>query len=179
MSRASLIELRNKIRADKRVMRLMTLFQELPIYQIPIDSHYKEIEQTHKTRNIRFLSQSSPRFIEAVVDASIRDQADRSRLVEISMACYRAEASLNEALEQLRLYLMHRFANDFAGVRTISERSKVMNMALAPFVKFVAQTTQIRTLANMVVEDIDHGAWSLKGHVEAFKLKAGRGEQQL
>ena len=171
--------LRDKLRADKRCLRLMTLFQELPIYQIAIDSHLKEIDQIHKARNIRFLTQASPRFIESIVDASIRDTADRSRLVEISMTCYKAETSLQEALEPLRSYLLATYASGFSSIRTIAERNRVLNMALAPFVKFISQTTQIRTLANMVIEDIDKGAFSLQRLIAAMQLKNGRGENAL
>lgn len=171
--------LRDKLRADKRCQRLHTLFNELPIYQIGIEGLTKEIEQIHKTRNIRFLSQNTPRFIEAIVDASILDQANRSRMVEISMGCYRAETTLLEALDPLRSYLLLHYAEDFVGIRTKDERLQILNMALSPFLKFVARTTQVRTLANMVIDDVDKGAWSLKLLVSAYQLKIGRGEQTI
>ena len=175
----SLVAIRDKIRADKRCERLMTLFKELPIYQIPIDASLKEIEQIHKTRNIRFLTQSSPKFIESVVDASIMDQANRSRLTELSMACYRAETSLSEALDPLKSYLLLHYAEEFVGIRTKDERNKILEVTLSPFLKFIAKTTQVRNLANMVIEDIDRGAWSLRLLVNAFQLKIGKGEQTL
>ena len=173
------VELRDKLRADKRCQRLMTLFQELPVYQIPIEDDLKEIEQIHKTRNIRFLSQASPRFIEAIVDASILDQSNRSRLVEISMRCFRAETSLNAALDPLRTYLLSKYAAYFRSIRTREERRQVLDMALAPFLKFIGRTTEVRGLADMVIADIDKGAWSLKLLVSAYQLKQGRGEQTI
>lgn len=171
--------LRAKLRADQRCARLMTLFQELPIYQIPTDDLTKEIEQIHKSRSIRFLTQSSPRFIESVVDASLLDQANRSRLTEISMSCFRAENTLNEALEPLRAYLLMTYSSDLTFVRTKEERNQVISMALAPFIKFCSKSSQVRELANLVIADIDKGAWSLRLLVSAFQLKAGRGEQTL
>ena len=171
--------IRDKLRADKRSSRLRTLFTELPLYQLPIDAHIKEIEQIHKTRGIRVLTQSSPRFIEAVVDASLLDQANRSRLVEISMGCYKAENTLTEALDLLRTHLLMTYAVDLAFVRTKDERNQIVNMALAPFMKFVSRAAQCRELANMVIKDIDQGAYSLQRLIAAFNLKAGRGEQTL
>jgi hypothetical protein len=170
---------RDKLRADKRCQRLYTLFQELPIYQLPIDDLVKEIEQIHSTRSIRFLSQSSPRFIEAVVDASLLDQSNRSRLTEISMKCFKAENTLTEALEPLKSYLLMTYAQDLAFIRTKDERTQVLNMALFPFVKFIGRVQQVRTLANLVVEDIDKGAWSLVRLIDSMKLKHGRGEQTI
>ncbi len=171
--------LMERLRSDKRCERLKTLFHELPIYQLPIEDFTKEIEQIHKTRNIRFLTQSSPRFIESVVDASLMDQANRSRLTEIAMACYKAENTLQEALEPLREYLLLSYAADLAFIRTKDERGIVLNMALAPFVKFIFRVTQVKQLAEMVIKDIDQGAYSLQRLVAAMQLKNGRGEQTL
>ena len=171
--------LRDKLRADRRCARLLTLFHELPMYQLDTEALVKEIEQIHKARAVRFLIQSSPRFIEAVVDASIMDQANRSRLAEISMSCYKAESTLNEALVPLKSYLMITYAPDFSGVRTKEERSQIINMALAPFTRFLDRITKTKTLASMVIDDIDRAAWSLRGHIEAMKLKSGRGEQTI
>ncbi len=171
--------LRDKLRADRRCARLLTLFHELPMYQLDADSLIKEIEQIHKARSVRFLTQSSPRFIEAVVDASLMDQANRSRLAEISMACYKAESTLNEALVPLKSYLLMTYSADFSGVRTKEERIQIINMALAPFTKFLDRITRTKSLASMVIEDIDKGAWVIKSLIESLKLKMGRGEQTI
>lgn len=171
--------LRDKLRNDSRCMRLKTLFQELPLYQIPLDTYMDEIDQIHKGRGIRFLAQSSPRFIESVVDASLQDQANRSRLTEIAMHCYKAENTLNEALTNLKTYLLMAYAADLGFIRTKDERLQVVNMALAPFQSFMAEVAKVRALANMVIDDVDKAAWSLQRLIAAFNLKAGRGEQTL
>jgi hypothetical protein len=177
--RRDLRPLRDKLRADKRCARLLTLFHELPMYQLDADSLIKEIEQIHKARAVRFLTQSSPRFIEAVVDASLMDQANRSRLAEISMACYKAESTLNDALVPLKSYLLMTYSADFSGVRTKEERLQIINMALAPFTRFLDRITKTKTLASMVIDDVDKAHWTLRGHIEAMKLKSGRGEQTI
>ena len=171
--------LRDMLRSDKRCARLLTLFQELPMYRLDVDGLIKEIEQIHKARAIRFLAQGNPRFIESIVDASIMDQANRSRLAEISMACFKAESTLNEALVPLRSYLLLTYADEFAGIRTKEERTQVINMALAPFTAFIERVTKVRSLSSMVVDDIDKGAWSLERTIKAMQLKAGRGEQTI
>lgn len=171
--------LRIKLRNDSRCTRLMTLFQELPIYQLDTDSLIKEIEQIHQARQIRFLTQASPRFIEAVVDASMLDQANRSRLAEISMKCFKAENTLTEALEPLRTYLLLTYSADLGFVRTKDERNQLISMALAPFMRFISRVNQVRELANIVIIDVDKGAFSLQRIIAAFSLKNGRGEQTI
>lgn len=174
-----LAPLRTKLRADSRCKRLHSLFQELPIYQLPTDDLLKEVEQIHKTRSIRYLTQSSPRFIEAVVDASIQDQANRSRCAEISMACFKAESTLKDALDPLRDYLLITYSSELSFVRTKDERVRLINMALSPFTKFIERVSLTRNIAQTVMDDIDKGAWSLRLLVSAFQLKNGRGEQTL
>ena len=171
--------LREKLRNDSRCQRLKTLFQELPLYQVPVDDYLKEIEQIHKGRSIRFLTQSSPRFIEAVVDASLLDQANRSRLTEISMHCYKAESTLGEALDNLKTYLLLAYSADLSFIRTKDERMQILNITLAPFIKFMKEVAKVRAVADMVISDVDKGAWSLKLLVSAYQLKTGRGEQTI
>jgi hypothetical protein len=31
----------------------------------------------------------------------------------------------------------------------------------------------------MVIDDVDKAHWTLRGHIEAMKLKSGRGEQTI
>lgn len=165
-----LTPLRDKLRKDARCRRLNKLFQELPLYQVPADDWLSEIERIHKARAIRFLNTSNPRFIESVVDASVRDQADRSRLTEISMQCYKAESTLHEAVDTMRDYLLLTYSSDLAFVRTKEERVKVINLALAPFLRFIERAQRVTNMADLVIKDIDKGSWSLRLLVDSYKL---------
>lgn len=171
--------IRDRLRADPRCKRLKTLFSDLPIYKIPTDALIKEIEEIHKTRSIRYLTQNSPRFIESIVDASLRDQAERSRCAEISMQCYKAEATLKDSIDKLRDYLLMTYSSELSFVRTKDERTKVINMALAPFISFLDRVALVRNLCATVIDDVDKGAWTLRLMVQAYQLKAGRGEQTI
>lgn len=165
-----LTPLRDTLRKDARCRRLHKLFQELPLYQVPADDWLTEIERIHKSRAIRFLNTGSPRFIEAVVDASVRDQADRSRLTEISMQCYKAESTLSEAVDTLRDYLLLTYSSELSFVRTKEERVKIVNLALAPFLRFVQRAHRVTSMADLVIKDIDKGSWSLRLLVDSYKL---------
>src|SRR5574343_56913 len=88
--------IREKLRGDRRCQRLLGIFQDSSLYRIAFDALTKEVMDLHRTRAVRFLNRSDGRFIEKVVDASMRDQANRSRLAEISMQCLRASARSEE-----------------------------------------------------------------------------------
>lgn len=172
--------IREKLRSDKRCQRLLGIFNESAIYKIAFNSLTEEVMDIHKTRSVRFLSRNGNdgRFIEKIVDSSLRDQANRSRLAEISMQCFRAQASLNEALEPLQEYLIMTYGPEMSFVRTKDERKQLVEMALRPFYKFISQCGTLRQLTDIVISDIDKAAWSLKLLVSTYELN-NRPEQSL
>lgn len=170
--------IREKLRNDRRCQRLLGIFQDSPIYKIAFAEFTKEVMDIHKTRSIRYLSRTEGRFIEQIVDASLRDQANRSRLAEISMVCFRAAASLEEALTPLQEYLIMTYGPEMSFVRTKDERKQLVEMALRPFYKFISQCTTLRQLTDIVIVDIDKAAWSLKLLINAYELQ-NRPEQTI
>lgn len=170
--------IRDRLRNDSRCKRLLSIFQDSSIYKIPFDNLHTEVMEIHKTRSIRYLNRNDGRFIEKIVDASLRDQANRSRLSEIAMQCYRAQSSIEEALEPLQEYLIMTYGPEISFVRTKEERKQLVEMALRPFYKFVSQCSTLRNLIEIVVMDIDKAAWSLKLLISAYELH-NRPEQSI
>lgn len=163
--------IREKLREDKRCQRLLGIFNDSSIYKIAFSELTNEVMDIHKSRPVRFLSRNDGRFIEKIVDASLRDQANRSRLAEISMQCYRAEASLIEALQPLQEYLIITYGPEMSFVRTKEERKQLVEMALRPFYKFISHSKTLRTLTDIVIADCDKAAWSLKLLISAYELQ--------
>ena len=170
--------IRDKIRSDGRCRRLLSIFNESSIYKIAFDDLTKEVLDMHKTRAVRFLSRGDGHFIEKLVDASLRDQASRSRLAEISMHCFRAQSSLMEAVQPLQEYLIMTYGPEMSFVRTKDERKQLVDMALRPFHKFIQQCTTLRSLTDIVIADVDKAAWSLRLMVNAYEL-TNRPEQTI
>lgn len=129
----------------------------------------KEVENAHKARKSRFLDHNSPKFIESIVEAVIRDNATRSRLVEISMSCSKAESTLQQAIVPLKEYLLLTYQSEISFVRTKEERTQVINMALATFHKFTNSVSVVNAAAKAVIEDIDHSHWNMKLIVQAMQ----------
>lgn len=160
----------DRIKEDARCKRLVNSFETAHLFKIPFEELSSEIFTIHKTRSIRFLNRNDGRFIENLVDASIRDQANRSRLAEISMQCFKAQSSLEDAIEKLREYLVLTYGPDISFVRTKEERKHVVELALSRPLSFVKSCIRLRTLADTVIADIDKGGWSLKLQLSAVEL---------
>lgn len=86
------------------------------------------------------------------------------------MQCYRAESSLDEAIQPLKEYLILKYGPEMSFVRTKDERSKLVDMALRPLLIFTSKVRIVRELANMVVSDIDKASFSLQRQIDIYKL---------
>lgn len=159
-----------EMKKDAKFKRLRTAFDTLPMYQLPIETLITEIESSHKIRKIRRLNPEDPKFVDALIQANVNDQATRSRMTEIMMTCIRASTTLEAALEALSNHLLITYSEQLRGFRTKEERKKVIDIALSSFTKYVSKVITLRDLAQFVVNDIDKGNWSLRLTVDALKI---------
>ncbi len=174
----SLKPLIQAMKKDPKYKRLRGSFDTLPVYQLPTDTLITEVETQHKLREIRRLNSADPGFVDALIKANTNDQAIRGRVTEIVMACVKATSSLDDAVEALRYHLLMTFTDELKSFRTKDERVQVVNMVLMPFTKYTQKIAVLKEVAQLVVSDIDKGAWALRSSIEALKLHVSR-EQNI
>lgn len=164
----------NSMRADIKYKRLRQSFEQLPIYQIAVDTMLEEISVLHKMREIRRLNPSDPRFVDQLIRANTTDQSQRGRLTEILMTCIRAIQSLTRACNALKQHLLTTHSQELRSFRTKEERSNVIDLVLAPFMRYVHKVQLLADTAKLVIDDITSGSWSLKLSVQALQIERTR-----
>ena len=169
--RQSVRSIVHTLKKDSRYRRLEQAFNELPIYRIPVDDLLEEIERMHKMRPVRTLRSEDARFIDKAIEACVRDQSCRSRCAEINVMCIKARASLEKATSKLREYMLVRYAQEIAVMRTREERVNLINTVLSTFLKFVHQVSIVESCSAVILDDIDKAAWMFKGVVAAYGLQ--------
>jgi hypothetical protein len=162
------------MRRDARYKRLKGSFDTLPMYQLSTDELVKEVETLHQMREIRRLNSADPHFVDNLIKANTSDQSIRGRLTEIIMTCVKATSSLDDAVDALRYHLLMTFTDELRSYRTKDERVQVVNMVLVNFTKYTQRIAVLKEITQMVVADIDKGAWALRSSVEALKLHTNR-----
>lgn len=162
------------LRRDERYKKLKHSFDTLPAFQIPIDQHMKDIEMLHKTRPVRLLNPSHPKFVDQVVKANTSDQASRSRVVAIMMECIRAADTLKAAVEAYREYVLFHYADDLKVYRTKDERVALVKAATSRFMRYVDRVTVLSKCCEVLVKDMDQAYWSMKLTAETYKIHAQR-----
>ncbi len=178
MVKRSLTMIVKEMRKDERYKRLRGSFDSLPMYQLPVDDYVKEVETLHQMRLIRRLNSTEPKFVDELIKANTNDQSIRGRLTEIVMQCVKASSSLSDAVDAMRYHLLISYGDELKSIRTKEERVQIVNMALITFTKYTQKIDVLKEMAQMVVVDIDKGAWALRSSIEALKLHTNR-EQNL
>ncbi len=167
-------EVVKEIKNDERYKRLRKSFDTLPMYQLPTDQLLSEVETLHKMREIRRLNSLDPGFTDALIKANTNDQSCRGRLTEIIMTCVKASSSLEDAIVALRYHLLLKYSDQLRSYRTKEERVQVVNKVLQPFMKYTQKIGTLKEITQLVVSDIDKGAWSLRTSIEAVQLHVSR-----
>ena len=162
------------MKKDKRYKRLKEAFDTLPIYQMKIEALNTELETLHKMREIRRLNTEDPHFVDLLIKANTQDQSTRGRATEIMMACVRVGDKLTHAVKLLRDHLLLTYSDDLRSYRTKEERIQVVSIVLQPFEKYITNVSSLRESAQMVVQDIDKGNFSMNLTVRALEMHVAR-----
>ena len=162
------------IRADVKYKRLRENFNNLPIYQIAVDTLLAEISTLHQIREVRRLNTSDPHFIDRLIKANTQDQSSRGRLTEILMTCLKASQTLERACTALRHHILMEFTDELKSFRTKEERMYIIDMALSTFTRYIDRTKLLTDTARLVIDDIDKGSWSIRLSVQALQIDRKR-----
>lgn len=150
------------IRADSRYKRLKKDLSENSLFQLAFASLTKEVETIHKTRNIRYISFKEGKFLEHLVEASLRDVAARSRISEIVVQCTKAKTVLERASEALSDYLILTYGDQIRFAKTKEERSRVIRLAMKPFIMKLNELESLIAVCQVIVQDIDKAGFAMK-----------------
>jgi hypothetical protein len=167
-------QLLKKIDNDAKILRFDESFCKFSHFNLPIKALQNETETLHRMRLMRTLKTQGSDFVARIVDASMADQAARSRLTEITLQAFKAEKVLITTLESLKDHLLVTYNDDLRIFKTKEERLRIVDIALSRYQKYLNDVTRIQNMVAIVVKDIDQGAWTIKSILEALKLMSQR-----
>lgn len=162
------------MRRDPKYKKLKHTFDTHENFQLALEDLTQELMQSHQNRLVRRLNYTDPKFVDAVINASIKEQATRSRITEIMVQCMRSHTLLNNAIESLKYHLLVTYTDELRSFRTKEERMQIVNMALRTFNKYLGDLLAVKESAQLMAADIDKSSWNLKLIVEAMKLHIAR-----
>lgn len=145
-------------------------------YKPEFDEYIDEIQLLHKTRSIRVLGIKSAPSGKTLADASMKDQAARSRCVEICINVVRSRNYLAITMNTVSSYMNAEYGSFMAtlGVRTISDRRELVESMFGPAQRMIDKLDTITEIADLVIKDVDMSSWALKTTVTALEIATAR-----
>lgn len=155
----SLIE---RIKSDERVVKSL---RRLKKSELDLTALSAEINTMHASRATRALKskallQSSAAIL---IEATTVDMTYRSRCTAIRMTVLEEKLSRDEALSNLRKYILIKFSDTLRKkYKTITAQKAFVEVILEPYTSASKRMDHILQLAVLVSDDIDQIGWGLK-----------------
>jgi hypothetical protein len=162
--------LRLEMARDKRYARLKTAFDTLPMFNLPADDLLDEVKNLNTMRMVRRLNSTSPDFVDRIIKAALHDQATRSRLTEILTDCLRAKRTLETALDSFTEYALVRYTSTLSSCRTKADKEALVRLFMSDWYDYLNSMMTLYSTTQLVVEDLDKSAWTIKNIIDACKL---------
>jgi hypothetical protein len=166
--------LQEKLKKNIKYRKLMEIFRDSKLYQIPLEKLKEEVMTNHSSRSIRHLikytDDTTVKLVDQVIKANITDQGMRSRLVEIMLQCKRSSSSLRKSIRLFKTYAMVRYDPYLKKFRTKQERASALDVCLAELYDFIDEADLVYDMSELVVKDIDAGGFSLQRTIAALNI---------
>ena len=145
-------------------------------YLPEFDAFVQEIKDLHKTRTIRVLGVQAAPSGKKIADASMKDQAVRSRCVEICMDIASKRNSLAIAMDTVKSHVSAEYQTVLVdmGVRTIADRNAAIDSLFGPAHRILMRLDTITQIADLVIHDVDQAGFALKHTVTALEVATKR-----
>lgn len=170
----SLKALQESVNKNKKYKKLLEIFRDSKLYQIPLEKLKEEVLANHSSRSVRTLikytDDTTTSMIDQVIKANLTDQGMRSRLVEIMLQCKRSSASLEKAILLFKTYAMVKYDSKLKSFRTKGERASALDACLADLYDFISEADLVYSMSELVIKDIDASGFALQRTITALQM---------
>lgn len=168
-----------EMKQSSPVKALLKEFANNPNWRLDVESFRKEVVNAHVHRPIKSLDLRKARQLEKVIDANLKDQGTRSRLVEIMITCRKVHNEITRQLDSVREMLMLRYRSSMGVYRSREDRVKLINYGLFKEVnKYLTELEQLEDNILLIVEDIDKAGYTLQRLVNMLNLTVDRNAKE-
>jgi hypothetical protein len=165
-----------RVSRNKRVNEWLKM-RESAVFVVNTDKLSREILSIHATKKFRSVEgkavlQSAQKVL---VEANAENNANRSRLAEIKLQCFRSKRLINETIIEVTLYLRTRYVEELKReYKTIGDRDAAIHKVLEDFHRMIYKLDSVIGLADISIEDIDKSSYSIKGINDTLAITSKR-----
>lgn len=136
---------------------------------VDIEKLTTEINRLHSGRKSRNLHGKSPTG-DSLMEASLQDSSNRSRMAEIRVEAFRQQSMLEEAIAAVKRHLMNEYRESFSGLRTKGERLGYVEQFLTRGLRLNANLENFMERVDFLIKDIDQTGFSLRNSINVLEI---------
>jgi hypothetical protein len=149
----------------KQYRRIVKTIKE----SIDLDKLDTELRNLHAGRSSRRLYGKTP-SADALINASLQDSSNRSRMAEIRVEVTRQLGILEVATSTIKKHILNEFREHTVGLRTKGERVAFADQYLVRGLQFQDQLSNFTTRADFLIKDIDQTGFALRNALQCLEL---------
>lgn len=140
---------------------------------VDIEKLTTEVNRLHSGRKSRNLHGKTPSG-ESLMEASLQDSSNRSRMAEIRVETYRQQSMLEEAISAIKRHLMNEYRESFSGLRTKGERVAYVEQFLNRGLLLNSKLENFMERIDFLIKDIDQTGFSLRNAINVLEIVYSR-----
>jgi hypothetical protein len=144
--------------------------------RLNIEKDTSEALASHASRTSRSLYGNKSYNPRAIVEASLHDLSNRSRLVELRVKCDIQISHLHEAVKSIRKYLGTEFKDALSMHKTIADRSAAIDGYIKTALSVEAEGKALVDMLDFLIKDIDQANFSIRATINALELVDSKGK---
>jgi hypothetical protein len=149
----------------KQYRRIVKAIRE----SVDMDKLDIELKNLHSGRSSRRLYGKTP-SADSIINATLQDASNRSRIAEISVEISRQLSLLETATAAIKKHILHEFREHTSGYRTKGERQAFADQYLGRGLHLIDQFTNFVDRANYILKDTDQTGYSIKAAVQCLEI---------
>jgi len=150
----------------KSFKKIFAVVQE----RVDVETSFKEVMGLHASRLSRSLSGSKRYSPQTLIDANLKDLANRARMVEIRVKNDKQLSHLREAMAAMKRHIRTEYAEDLREFSTEGQRTAFTDRVLKSANEFLAEGESLLSTIDMLIKDVDQAGFSMRNNVELLKL---------
>jgi len=158
-----------EIRADANYVKFKKVYTSA-VSHLDIDKSIMEALSLHTGRTSRMLVGNDRYSAKKLIDASYDDLRARARLVEIRVTHDKRLSFIVEATGNIAKYIRTEYADDLREFGTVADRNAFVDRVLRVPRETIEEISQLISMLDTLIKDIDQANFQLKGVIECLKL---------
>lgn len=157
------------LKEDSEYKKFKRIYKGI-VESLTVEKFVEEAKALHAGRTSRKLHEQKQFNPRALIEASTKDQAVRSRLVEMRVRISIYQSKLDEAMDAMKRYMNTEFYDELSEYKTQDIKKSLVDRVMSKPLDVMADIKNLIDILDTIIKDVDQANYHMKTVVEALKL---------